>query len=86
MAMKRLLKLDSCSNREVSPYITDFVKLWNTATGGGTQHVYPHMLVAHLPDMIRSMPVDPFECMLQAMESSHAVRKQLAFKTNKRAR
>ena len=40
----------------------EFIKLWNTATGGGTQHVYPHMLVAHLPDMIRFLPVDPFDC------------------------
>lgn len=71
--------------QQVEAVGAEFVKLWNTATGGGTQHVYPHMLVAHLPDMIRSMPVDPFDCMLQAMESSHAVRKQLAFKTNKKA-
>ena len=47
--------------------------------------MYPHMLVVHLPEMIRNLPVDPFECMLQAMESSHAVRKQLAFLTNKKA-
>ena len=71
--------------QQVEAVGAEFVKLWNTATGGGTQHVYPHMLVAHLPDMIRSMPVDPFDCMLQAMESSHAARKQLAFKTNKKA-
>ena len=63
----------------------EFIKLWNTASGGGTHHVYPHMLVAHLPDMIRTLPVDPFDCMLQAMESSHAVRKRLAFLTNKKA-
>ena len=63
----------------------EFLGLWNTATDGGTKHVYPHMLICHLPRMIREFPVDPMYLELQSMESSHAIGKQLAFKTNKLA-
>lgn len=61
-----------------------FVKLWKKVAGP-TQHLYLHLLTAHLPEMIESMPVDPVLLQMQAAESMHALRKKLSFLTSKLA-
>ena len=81
---------DSTTQREAKATAVEregrnFLKLWNEATEGGTSHVYPHILICHLPDMIRFLLVDPMHLELQSMESSHAVGKKIAHKTNKQA-
>lgn len=37
-----------------------FVELWVKAAGEDTKHLYPHMLTTHLPEQIRTLPVDPY--------------------------
>ena len=61
-----------------------FVELWTLASGG-TKHLYPHMLVCHLPWQILHLPVDPIYMSLQSAEHRHSQRKDVAFRTNKKA-
>jgi hypothetical protein len=62
-----------------------FIQLWIAAAMGETKHLYPHLLIAHLPDQIRNLPVDPWYLQTQALEHKHKIRKQMAFLSNKHA-
>lgn len=68
----------------------EFITLWVKATGG-TQNVYLHLLVKHLPEQVRpntpfSMPCDPWFLQLQSLESKHSWRKKVHLnRTNKHA-
>merc|ERR1719253_655987 len=60
-----------------------FIDLWVTATGMATSHLYPHILVKHLPDAIRHLPLDPWYFQTEALEHRHKLRKQFSMLTNK---
>jgi hypothetical protein len=68
----------------------EFVTLWVNATGG-TQNLYLHLLVKHLPEQVRpgtplSMPCDPWFLQTQSLESKHSFRKKIHLnRTNKHA-
>ena len=73
-------KEDKASELEVAGL--KWLKLWKTATGG-TNDLYPHLLVSHFPDQVRNMPVDPWYLQTQSLENRHSWRKKWSFKTNK---
>jgi hypothetical protein len=62
-----------------------FVKLWIAAAGKATTHLYPHLLVAHLPDQIRNLPVDPWYLQTESLEHKHKFRKLWSFLTSHHA-
>ena len=62
-----------------------FMELWIAAAGEHTAHVYPHILVAHLPNQIRDLPMDPWYFQTQCLEHKHKFRKMDSFVTNHHA-
>jgi hypothetical protein len=60
-----------------------FIDLWVAAAGKHTSHLYPHLLVVHLPSNIRNLPVDPWYLQTESLEHKHKFRKDLSFMTNK---
>jgi hypothetical protein len=75
---------------QVQARAIQFITLWVNATGG-TQNLYLHLLVKHLPEQIRpgtplSMPCDPWFLQTQSLESKHSFRKSVHLgRTNKHA-
>jgi hypothetical protein len=45
---------------------------------GATEHLYIHLLVVHLPEQIRRLPVDPWYFQTSGLEHKHKQRKQWA--------
>ena len=54
-----------------------FVDLWARAVGT-TEHLYIHLLVAHVPDQIKSLPADIWYLQIQGLEHAHKIRKSWA--------
>jgi hypothetical protein len=55
---------------------TKFMGLWREAFPNSS-HLYTHVLVEHLPDFIRNLPVDPWLLMTQGLEHCHKWRKRV---------
>jgi hypothetical protein len=61
-----------------------FIRVWKAAFNEST-HVYPHILLEHIPDFIRRLPVDPIKIQTQGLESHQGKVKKVARETtNKR--
>ena len=56
---------------------TRFVELWVGAVKA-TTHLYIHLLVAHLPQQIRTSGLDPWFLQIQGLEHLHKIRKSWA--------
>jgi predicted MPP superfamily phosphohydrolase len=54
-----------------------FSDLWTEALGDSKQ-LYMHLLLCHLPDQIRDLPVDPYYLQTQSLEHLNKIRKRLA--------
>ena len=54
-----------------------WLDLWKTATGG-SQTVYIHLMCVHLPEQIRSLPVDPYYFQTSGLEHGNKMRKHIA--------
>ena len=54
-----------------------WLELWKTATGG-SQTVYIHLMCVHLPEQIRSLPVDPYYFQTSGLEHGNKMRKHIA--------
>jgi hypothetical protein len=78
-----LAKEDKATKLEVEG--KKFMRLWVAAAGEHTSHVYPHILVAHLPNQIRDLPMDPWYFQTQCLEHKHKFRKLDSFVTNHHA-
>ena len=63
----------------------EFVPLFQEACAVPPKTLYLHLLVAHLPEQIETLPVDPYFYQTQGLEHRHKIRKQLyQLMTNKR--
>ena len=68
LKMDRIEKADAIDTEG-----TRWVEYWKEMAGK-TTHLYPHLLVAHLPNLVRSMPIDPYYLQLQSLEARHSNR------------